>query len=292
MSDGEHPLAWSRTFREGSMASMSIDKKTGEGTTSGAAGASPSAELRDVTVTFTSPDGSSKNVLDSFSIECRDGEFLVLIGRSGCGKTTVLNVLAGLLDANSGAVSVLGRSSRAARSMIGYMFARDALLPFRTAIANVELGLEVRGVPRAERRERATELLGRLGLAQAARLYPWQLSQGMRQRVALARTWALEPQLVLMDEPFAALDAQTRESVRGEFLAMWERQRSAVIFVTHDLNEALLMGDRVVVMGAGGSVAADVTLPFARPRDPADLPFTDEFRKLERQLHDLLQDVR
>ncbi|TFC74898.1 ABC transporter ATP-binding protein [Cryobacterium sp. TMS1-20-1] len=247
--------------------------------------------VTDVTVSFTSPDGASRTVLDKFSIETRPGEFLVLIGRSGCGKTTVLNLLAGLVEADSGEITVVGSPPRAARAKLGYMFARDALLPFRTAIENVELGLEVRRIPRSERRQKATALLALLGLSHAGGLYPWQLSQGMRQRVALARTWALAPQLVLMDEPFAALDAQTRESVRGEFLEMWERERSAVVFVTHDLTEALLMGDRVVVMGAGGKVAADVTLPFARPRDPAELPFTDEFRALERQLHHLLQDV-
>ncbi|WP_157157335.1 ABC transporter ATP-binding protein [Diaminobutyricimonas sp. LJ205] len=247
--------------------------------------------LTDVTVTFPTPEGGSRNILDEFSIEARPGEFLVLIGRSGCGKTTVLNLLAGLLTENSGRVSVLGTTPRAARSRLGYMFARDALLPFRTATGNVELGLEVRGVPRAERRRRAINLLDRLGLSHAKSLYPWQLSQGMRQRVALARTWATQPKLILMDEPFAALDAQTRESVRSEFLAMWERERSAVVFVTHDLNEALLMGDRVVVMGTGGKVVADVELPFSRPRDASELPFTEEFRALERRLHHLLQDV-
>lgn len=257
--------------------------KAAESTTEG-------MSLADVTVTFATPGGGSRNILDGFSIEARPGEFLVLIGRSGCGKTTVLNLLAGLLTENSGDVSVLGTTPRAARSRLGYMFARDALLPFRTAQGNVELGLEVRGVPRDERRRRATELLDRLGLGKAKTLYPWQLSQGMRQRVALARTWAMDPKLLLMDEPFAALDAQTREAVRSEFLEMWERERSAVVFVTHDLTEALLMGDRVVVMGTGGKVIADVDLPFARPRDPGDLPFTEEFRALERRLHQLLQD--
>lgn len=247
--------------------------------------------LTDVTVTFPTPDGGTRNILDGFSIQARPGEFLVLIGRSGCGKTTVLNLLAGLLDADGGSISVLGTTPRAARSRLGYMFARDALLPFRTAAGNAELGLEVRGTARNERKAKAIAMLDRLGLGHAKTLFPWQLSQGMRQRVALARTWVAQPKLILMDEPFAALDAQTRESVRAEFLEMWERERSAVVFVTHDLNEALLMGDRVVVMGTGGKVIADVDLPFARPRDPSELPFTEEFRALERQLHHLLQDA-
>jgi NitT/TauT family transport system ATP-binding protein len=251
----------------------------------------PGVQLRGVTVAFPAPDGGTRRVLDSFSLECKPGEFVVLIGRSGCGKTTVLNLLAGLIDADAGVIEVFGKPPRKARSELGYMFARDALLPFRTAQSNVELGLEVRGVPAAERRRTSADILDRLGLSKAKHLYPWQLSQGMRQRVALGRTWALAPGLVLMDEPFAALDAQTRESVRSQFLEMWERERSSVVFVTHDLNEALLMGDRVVVLGTGGKVVADVELGFARPRDPAELPFTDEFRTLERQLHHLLQEV-
>lgn len=255
------------------------------------AGDGSGVDLRDVTVAFRAPNGGTRRVLDNFSLRCAPGEFVVLIGRSGCGKTTVLNLLAGLLDADAGVIEIFGKPPRKARAELGYMFARDALLPFRTAQSNVELGLEVRGVSAAERRSTASAILDQLGLTQAQHLYPWQLSQGMRQRVALGRTWALAPRLVLMDEPFAALDAQTRESVRSQFLQMWERERSSVIFVTHDLNEALLMGDRVVVLGTGGKVIADVALDFGHPRDPAELPFTEEFRTLERQLHHLLQEV-
>lgn len=256
----------------------------------GAQGAAVS--LKDVTVTFESPDGTYRNVLDGFSLDAQPGEFVVLIGRSGCGKTTVLNLLAGLLEADGGEVLIHGQGPRQARSKMGYMFARDALLPFRTAQKNVQLGLEIRGTSRRQRADIAADMLGKVGLGHAKDLFPWQLSQGMRQRVALARTWAMSPQLVLMDEPFAALDAQTRESVRAEFLEMWETQSSAVVFVTHDLNEALLMGDRVVVMGTGGKVIEDLKLPFGRPRDAAELPYTEEFRRLERRLHHLLQDVK
>lgn len=241
------------------------------------------AELSHVRLTL-----GSVPILEDLSLRCNNGEFLVLIGRSGCGKTTVLNLLAGLLDADSGKVSVLGKPPRTARQHIGYMFARDALIPSRTAVQNVEIGLEVRGTPRAERRRIADELIAKVGLRGAENRYPWQLSQGMRQRVALARTWALTPDLILMDEPFAALDAQTRETVRAEFLDMWERDRSGVIFVTHDLTEALLLGDRVVVLGPRGRIVGEFVLPFARPRNPHELPFTSEFRLLERELHGLL----
>ena len=251
----------------------------------------PVARLKDVTVSFRNAGTGVRNeVLKNFSIECRAGEFMVIVGRSGCGKTTVLNLLAGLLDAQAGTVQVMGKQPRAARQHLGYMFARDALIASRTAMGNVEIGMEVRGVGRAERRARAQELIDKLGLAGAEDRYPWQLSQGMRQRVALARTWALHPDLVLMDEPFAALDTQTREAARAQFLGLWERNRSSVIFVTHDLTEALLLGDRVIIMGRGGRIIEDIMLAFSRPRDSAELPFTNEFRLLERRLHTSLSD--
>ncbi len=249
------------------------------------------ASLRGVTVRFGGArTAKATTVLRDFSLDVAPGEFLVIVGRSGCGKTTVLNLLAGLLDATAGDVRVMDKPPRQARHHLGYMFARDALVPSRTAQENVEIGLEVRGVGRQQRRARSQELMNSLGLAGAESRYPWQLSQGMRQRVALARTWALEPDLILMDEPFAALDAQTRESARAQFLQMWERQRSSVVFVTHDLTEALLLGDRLMIMAPGGRIIEDMRLPFPHPRDPAELPFTDEFRALERKLKSWLSD--
>ncbi len=250
------------------------------------------ARLENVSVTFTGQGQAAPNtVLDNLSMEIRQGEFVVIVGRSGCGKTTVLNLLAGLLDPQAGDIEVMGKMPRAARRHLGYMFARDALVPSRTALANVEIGLEVRGVDRRERRERALKLMEILGLAGAESRYPWQLSQGMRQRVALARTWALEPDLILMDEPFAALDAQTRETAREQFIELWEKRKSSIVFVTHDLTEALLLGDRVIIMGPKGKILENIALPFTRPRDPAELPFTDEFRLLERRLHGLLAET-
>lgn len=247
------------------------------------------AELRQVVVSFENrASRATTTVLSSLSLDIRKGEFLVIVGRSGCGKTTVLNLLAGLIDPDFGEIQVMGKRPRAARQHLGYMFARDALVPSRTALGNVEIGLEVRGVERRERRRRALELMATLGLSGAEHRYPWQLSQGMRQRVALARTWALRPDLILMDEPFAALDAQTRESARAQFLELWERSRSSVVFVTHDLTEALLLGDRIIIMGATGSILEDIELSFERPRNAADLPFTDRFRELERRLRALL----
>ncbi|MBB3044190.1 ABC transporter ATP-binding protein [Nocardioides soli] len=242
------------------------------------------AQIRDLTVEFPDPTtGGSNVVLRGIDLDVAAGEFVALIGRSGCGKTTLLNVLAGLVRPTSGEVTVAGLAPAQARSEIGYMFARDALLPWRTALGNVEYGMELhRKVPRSERRTRATRYLERVHMGHAAKQWPWQLSQGMRQRVALARTWALEPQVLLMDEPFAALDAQTRMSVHAEFLDVWESSKKSVVFVTHDLTEALQLADRVVLL-SDGRIAEDITVPFARPRT-AELSTTPEFQELRRHL--------
>ena len=245
------------------------------------------ATLKGVSVAFVDPKTKrSKFVLQNFDFECGRGEFVVMVGRSGCGKTTVLNILSGLLTPTSGSVEVLGKSPREARHQIGYMFARDALMPWRRAGNNVELPLERDGVAPDERRRRAEAMLARLGLEGKSALYPWQLSQGMRQRVALARTWVPGPELLLMDEPFAALDAMTKIEVRAEFLKIWEEARRSCVFVTHDLSEALLLGDRIVMLSTGGKEVVNLKVPFPHPRDVAELPFTKEFRELE---HDLSQ---
>ncbi len=266
-------------------ALASINMQTSEGSRAG-----EGLSIKGLCVEFPDPStGLSNAVMRDFSIVSPPGEFLVIIGRSGCGKTTVLNVLSGLIDDYEGTVSFNGNGPRALRRDLGYMFARDALIASRTAQANVELGLEIHHIPRAERRRRASDLIEMLGLRGAENRYPWQLSQGMRQRVALARTWAMEPSLILMDEPFAALDAQTREAARAQFLELWERGNSNVVFVTHDLHEALLLGDRVIVMGMGGKILEDLRLPFARPRNSDELPYTTEFTVMEQRLHQLLK---
>jgi NitT/TauT family transport system ATP-binding protein len=246
----------------------------------------PNTAIRLENVVVEFPDAKSghpRRVLDKINITSEPGEFLVLVGRSGCGKTTVLNLLSGLLRPTSGTVEVLESTPRAARQRMGYMFARDALMPWRKARTNVELGLEVKGVSRAERRRRAEAMLDRVHLLESGDMWPWQLSQGMRQRVALARTWAPDPALILMDEPFAALDAQTKVSVRAEFMRIWEEGRPSVVFVTHDLSEALLLGDRVIMLSQG-RIEVDLRVPFSHPRDVEELPYTKEFVELERDL--------
>lgn len=232
--------------------------------------------------------GAAQPAVDDVSLKCAPGEFVALVGRSGSGKTTLLNLMAGLLEADRGEVEVLGGRPADARAELGYMFARDALMPWRTARRNVELGLEILGTPKAERREIADRMLRRVGLEHAVNRLPWQLSQGMRQRVALARTWARNPRLLLMDEPFSALDAQTRQEAQSSFLETWADSGATVVLVTHDLGEALLLGDRVVLL-AGGKVVSEVTVPFERPRDLEALATDPRLHEMERELRALLR---
>ncbi|WP_214109126.1 ABC transporter ATP-binding protein [Acrocarpospora catenulata] len=238
-----------------------------------------------VTVRFP---GTAQPAVTNVSLSCAPGEFVVLVGRSGSGKTTILNMLAGLLPPDEGEVRVLDRPPVAARADLGYMFARDALMPWRTARRNVELGLEILGRSKQERHEVSERMLRKVGLEHAAGRLPWQLSQGMRQRVALARTWAREPKLLLMDEPFSALDAQTRQEAQSGFLETWAGTGATVVLVTHDLREALLLGDRVVLL-AGGRVIREVRVPFARPRDLEELAVDPRVHALEHELRDLLR---
>jgi NitT/TauT family transport system ATP-binding protein len=236
--------------------------------------------LSGVEAAYGDPQRGIRTVLSGVDLRIARGEFTALVGRSGCGKTTLLNMVAGLVDPTAGTVSVLGKPPRAAREHLGFMLARDALLPWRSALRNVEYGLELRGVPRAERRVTARRWLEAVHLADSADLWPWQLSQGMRQRVALARTWALAPDVLLMDEPFAALDATTRRSIQSEFLQLWQNdEHRTVLFVTHDLGEAIALADRVVLLG-DGQVLDDIRVGIDRPRDLDHIAGHPRYREL------------
>ncbi|WP_084145316.1 ABC transporter ATP-binding protein [Amycolatopsis jejuensis] len=234
-----------------------------------------------------------KPAIDHVSFRIEKGEFATLIGASGCGKTTCLNAVAGELTPDTGQVKVLGGAPATGDQRIGYMFARDSLLPWRTAAENVAFGLESRGVNRAERRKRAAEVLDAVGLSNAHDAYPAQLSHGMRQRVALARTFALNADLLLMDEPFAALDAQTRIMLEDHLMRLWEAQRSTVMFVTHDLAEAILLSERIFLLSASPGRALrvyDVDLP--RPRSVTRLQGMPEFHRLYEEIwSDLEEEV-
>jgi NitT/TauT family transport system ATP-binding protein len=245
-----------------------------------APGAGAAISLNAVTVAYSNPGRDARTVLSGIDLAIASGEFTALVGRSGCGKTTLLNLIAGLVDPSAGSVSVRGTEPRDARGDLGFMLARDALLPWRTARRNVEYGLELRGIARAKRREIALHWLEAVQLAHA--------QQGMRQRVALARTWALDPSVLLMDEPFAALDVNTRVSVQAKFLELWQaEEHRTVVFVTHDLGEAIALADRVVLLG-GGRVLDDVAVEIDRPRDLATITSDRRYRQLYDRLREQL----
>ena len=254
-----------------------------------APGTGAAIALSGVTVAYPTQSHEARTVLSGIDLTIPRGEFTALVGRSGCGKTTLLNLIAGLTEPSAGSVTVLGTEPRAARKQLGFMLARDALLPWRTARRNVEYGLELRGVARAKRREVALHWLEAVHLLHAQHHWPWQLSQGMRQRVALARTWALDPAVLLMDEPFAALDVNTRMSAQKKFLELWQaEEHRTVVFVTHDLGEAIALADRVVLLG-GGQVLDDVPVEIDRPRDlpmiTSDPRYLQLYERLRGKLH-------
>lgn len=230
------------------------------------------------------------HVVNDFSLQVEEGEFLAVIGPSGCGKTTVLNILAGLLEVQEGSVLINGQPPELGRSDVAYMLARDALMPWRTALENVEMGLEFRGVPKSERRPRALELLEAVGLEESASSYRHQLSQGMRQRVALARTFAPDASVLLMDEPFGALDAGLKLQL-GEFLLdLWTRMQRTVVFVTHDLYEAIGLADRIILMRPG-AIVREVEVPLTRPRSIEDLQEDPEYHELYRRLWNDMKEI-
>jgi len=234
-----------------------------------------------ITVSELNHGYAGRPVLTDIDLTVGDGEFLAVVGPSGCGKTTLLNVLAGLEPVQAGTVSVSGKPPRAGRRDVGYMLARDCLLPWRRAIDNAGLALETHGVGKAERNKKANAALTAVGLAHATDLYPAQLSHGMRQRVALARVFAAAPDVILLDEPFSALDPQNRVLVQDAFLGVWEKQRCTVVLITHDLGEAICLADRVVVMSASpGRIKNVYDVPLQRPRSAADLRGAPDFHQL------------
>ncbi|TCK34432.1 NitT/TauT family transport system ATP-binding protein [Paraburkholderia sp. BL8N3] len=224
---------------------------------------------RDLALSYPNAASDSGHaVLKGFDLSVRDGEFLSLLGPSGCGKSTFLNILAGLVPQSSGDIRVDGEPVSAARHKLGVVFQGYALFPWRTVRKNVETGLEIRRVSRAQRRAEAEHYLRLVGLLDFADHYPHQLSGGMRQRVAIARALAYGPEVLLMDEPFGALDAQTRESLQQELLGIWEKSAKTVVFVTHSIDEAIFLSDRVAVMGRGpGRVKEIIDVDLPRPRD-------------------------
>src|SRR3954447_23502947 len=229
----------------------------------------PALALERITVTFVSPDGGRYTAVRDTTLRVQPGEFVSVVGPTGCGKSTLLNVAVGLLQPSGGRVTSFGAPLAGLNRKAGYLFQTEALMPWRTALQNVTAGLEFRGVERQEAKRRAQAWLQRVGLKGFGDRYPHQLSGGMRKRVALAQTLILDPQILLMDEPFSALDIQTRQLMENELLELWSADKKSVIFVTHDLEEAIALSDRVVVLSAGPGTrpigAYHIDLP--RPRD-------------------------
>jgi NitT/TauT family transport system ATP-binding protein len=224
-------------------------------------------DVRDVGVSYAQRDGTTLSVLDDINLAIPRGEFVSVVGPSGCGKTTLLRVVAGLIPTESGTVELAGQFVDGPSRRTGFVFQDDLLLPWRTVIGNVLLPLELRRNVNQETRSFANELLELVGLERFAQSYPHQLSGGMRQRVNLARALVINPEVLLMDEPFAALDAQTRELLQVELLRIWTSFQKTVVFITHQIEEAVFLSDRVVVMGtAPGRVEDVVSIELGRPR--------------------------
>jgi NitT/TauT family transport system ATP-binding protein len=247
--------------------------------------------LNNVRCAFPARDGTAYSAVSDASLSVAEGEFVSIVGPTGCGKSTLLNVAAGLLAPTAGSVEIFGQMLSGMNTHAGYLFQSDALLPWRTARENVMLGLELRGAPEHEVCERADDWLARVHLAGHGHKYPHELSGGMRKRVALAQTFVLDPKILLMDEPFSALDVQTRTLMENELLNLWSQDRKSVVFVTHDIEEAISLSDRVVVLSAGPASRpiGEFTIDLERPRDVLEIRLTPQFLELHRNIWDTLK---
>ena len=258
------------------------------------AGGPPALALDGIDVTFVTEGAGRYTAVSGVTLHVQAGEFVSVVGPTGCGKSTLLNVAAGLLAPSAGAVRVDGAPLEGINRKAGYLFQQDALLPWRTALENVVVGLEFRGVPGDEARAQAETWLSRVGLRGHGHRYPHQLSGGMRKRVALAQTLILDPEIILMDEPFSALDIQTRQLMENELLELWAANRKSVVFITHDLEEAISMSDRVVVLSAGPAARpiGEFPIDLPRPRDVSEIRLTPRFIDLHTQIwHAMKEEV-
>jgi NitT/TauT family transport system ATP-binding protein len=242
--------------------------------------------LEGIQVTFVSQDGARYTAIRDTTLRVAPGEFVSVVGPTGCGKSTLLNVAVGLLQPSAGTVRVFGQSLQGLNRKAGYLFQTEALMPWRTALDNVTAGLEFRGIEKDEAKKQGEAWLQRVGLRGFGARYPHQLSGGMRKRVALAQTLILDPQIILMDEPFSALDIQTRQLMENELLELWSANRKSVVFITHDLEEAISLSDRVVVLAAGpeSHPIGEFQIDLPRPRDVAEIRLTPRFVELHTQI--------
>ena len=260
----------------------------------GKSSAAAAIALGGVSVAFRLADDDVYTAVDRTTLNVADGEFVAIVGPTGCGKSTLLNVAAGLIAPSSGAVDIFGVPLAGLNRQAGYLFQADALFPWKTALENVAIALEVAGVAAEEARARAQQWLTRVGLGAFADRYPHMLSGGQRKRVGLAQILICDPKILLMDEPFGPLDAQTRQIMGNLLLDLWTADRKAVLFVTHDLEEAIALSDRVVIMSAGPAarIIGDWRVALARPRDISEVKLDPAFHEMHRDIwHSLKAEV-
>jgi sulfonate transport system ATP-binding protein len=248
--------------------------------------------LDDATVAFRLADNRIYTAVEKARLGIEHGEFVAIVGPTGCGKSTLLNVAAGLLKPASGSVRIFDLPLEGLNRQAGYLFQADALFPWKTAIDNVAIALEIKDTPRTEALQRAQGWLDSVGLGAFGNRYPHMLSGGQRKRVGLAQVLIRDPRILLMDEPFGPLDAQTRQIMGNLLLQLWNADRKAVLFVTHDLEEAIALADRVVIMsaGPGARIIGNWRVPLARPRDISEVRMEEEFRSLHREIWSVLKD--
>ena len=247
---------------------------------------SPLIEVASVSQIFASADGAPSWALKGASLAIAPGEFVCIIGPSGCGKTTLLHMIAGFLQPTEGQLRFRGQPIRAPGPERGVVFQEYALFAWMTALQNVEFGPRVKGVAKGERRERALRYLDMVGLGRAAHRYPHELSGGMRQRIAVARALVNEPEVLLMDEPFAAVDAITRSTLQEELLRLWEQFRVSIVFITHNIDEAVFLGQRIVVMSPHpGTIKTEVRVDLPYPRDRGSTEFAELYARIGAHLY-------
>ena len=249
--------------------------------------------LADVSVTFRLADGGAYTAVEGCTLEVADGEFVAIVGPTGCGKSTLLNVAAGLIAPSHGSATIFGADLPGLNRQAGYLFQAEALFPWKTAVENVAIGLEIAGTAEGGgARARRRQWLTRVGIGGFGDRYPHMLSGGQRKRVGLAQVLIRDPKILLMDEPFGPLDAQTRQIMGNLLLDLWSADRKAVMFVTHDLEEAIALSDRVVIMSAGPAarIIGNWKVPLARPRDISEVKLERAFHELHREIWEALKD--